>query len=30
MLESLGCRARLDGETIVIELQPDHPAAQIE
>jgi hypothetical protein len=28
MLESVGCRARLGGETIVIELQPDHPLAE--
>jgi hypothetical protein len=28
LLNSADCQARLDGETIVIELQPDHPLAQ--
>jgi hypothetical protein len=28
MLEQLDCQARLSGETIVIELQPDHPLAE--
>lgn len=27
LLEGIDCQARLDGETIVIELQPGHPAA---
>jgi hypothetical protein len=29
ILESVGCRARLDGETIVIEMQPDHPESMV-
>jgi hypothetical protein len=28
LLEFVGCQARLDGETIVVELQPDHPLAK--
>jgi hypothetical protein len=27
-LESIDCQARLEGETIVIALQPAHPLAQ--
>jgi hypothetical protein len=29
MLDTVDLQARLDGEKIVIELQPDHPAAQV-
>jgi hypothetical protein len=28
LLYTIDCQAHLDGETIVIELQPDHPAAK--